>query len=543
MNGLKRRMTVFVCLMAVGLWASGCDDNRGVPTAEECGDGVCEGDEDATSCPEDCPGEVCGDGVCEGDEDATSCPEDCATTECGDGVCEGDEDETSCPQDCVVTQCGDDVCNGDETPYDCPEDCAIGICGNGICDAGEESDCPEDCGADHCGNGICEGNENPATCLVDCAETSAVDVLFVIDNTGSMQNEQMQLQASFPAFYEALENTLGMIPDVHIGVVTPDLGTGSYNAMPFCNEVGGDGGILGKVGSVNLGETCLGAGQRYLVDLEPEACTIQRDNEGQCIDHDCDEAACQAMAQGDEVLTLVTDQNGCPRCQNFPGSASDTFSCLADVGIQGCGFEQQLESMYRALDTNLTPENQGFLREDALLVVVMVTDEDDCSASEPDVIFDPDPAQNSIDSTLGYLHSFRCFEFGVTCDINDRTQIGPRNDCEPREDSNALLHFVSRYVDFIGYLKDPGRTVVMSLAGPVDEVAVTTDPQDRPMLDYSCTDTYGEGAVPGIRLAAFASHFNGPSDMDDWAYSEVCVSSFLSPFESLGLEIKDRLGY
>ena len=45
------------------------------------------------------------------------------------------------------------------------------------------------------------------------------------------------------------------------------------------------------------------------------------------------------------------------------------------------GFEQPLEAMYRAL---LDPEklNQGFLREDAFLAVIIISDEDDCSTED-----------------------------------------------------------------------------------------------------------------------------------------------------------------
>ena len=55
-------------------------DTSGEPC---CGDGICNGDEDSDSCPEDCAEEsYCGDGVCDEDEDADSCPEDCDEGDC-----------------------------------------------------------------------------------------------------------------------------------------------------------------------------------------------------------------------------------------------------------------------------------------------------------------------------------------------------------------------------------------------------------------------------------------------------------------------------
>jgi hypothetical protein len=294
---------------------------------------------------------------------------------------------------------------------------------------------------------------------------------------------------------------------------------------------------------VDRGEACLGPAQRYLVDLEPEGCTINRNSLGNCIEHDCAQVHCDALAQGDEALTLVTDEHGCPRCRNFADTPASTFSCLAELGTNGCGFEQQLEALRKALDVSETPENDGFVREDALLVVVLVTDEDDCSAAQPDIIFNPDPSENRIDSSLGFLHSFRCFEFGVTCDVNDRQIMGPRNDCAPREDDQALLHPVSHYVEFLIGLKDPGRILVAALAGPVnDQVIVQKDAQNRPEVKPSCVDTSAEGAIPGVRLKAFTAHFNGPSDLDAWAYSSICKSEFNTALSALGEAIRVRLG-
>ena len=58
------------------------------------------------------------------------------------------------------------------------------------------------------------------------------------------------------------------------------------------------------------------------------------------------------------------------------------------------------------------PENDGFLRDDALLVVVFVTDEDDCSA--PPTAISSTRAPDGI-SMYGTLHSFRCTQFGMQC--------------------------------------------------------------------------------------------------------------------------------
>jgi len=106
------------------------------------------------------------------------------------------------------------------------------------------------------------------------------------------------------------------------------------------------------------------------------------------------------------------------------------FQCIAKLGTQGCGYEHSLESARRALDpqSNINP---GFLRDDAFLAIVFITDEDDCSARNPQLF---DPTQAALTDPLGPLTSFRCFEFGITCDINDRNKMGPRHNCVPAQD-------------------------------------------------------------------------------------------------------------
>lgn len=68
----------------------------------------------------------------------------CGQSVCGDGLCQGLESCSSCPQDCNVgcpppPRCGDGVCNGTETTRSCPGDCPVGTCSGGkmdCCDTG-----------------------------------------------------------------------------------------------------------------------------------------------------------------------------------------------------------------------------------------------------------------------------------------------------------------------------------------------------------------------------------------------------------------------
>jgi hypothetical protein len=395
--------------------------------------------------------------------------------------------------------------------------------------------------ATECGNDKCEFGENPVNCGADCPFTTKADILIVVDNSGTMTETQRKL-GDATSFFTSMRSGNRNLPDLHVGVVTTDLGTGPYTSIRFCEQAGGDRGELGMVNGIDRAATCIGPGQRYIVDMEPTTCDIQRDGWGGCLSHACGQPDCDEAAQPNEALTLFTDEHGCPRCRNFDGTLFDIFACMTNLGTEGCGFEQPLEAMHAALDNN--PANGGFLRDNSVLAVIFVTDEDDCSARRPEILFNPDPASNTIDSELGFLHSFRCFEFGVVCDVNGRDP-GTRYDCEPRSDTEALLHPISNYSGFLTSLRDPGRIVVAAIAGPFDGlVSVALDTQNRPEVEPTCTDNIGGPAYPGVRLHSFASYFNPTlAAMNTWAYSPVCAEDYLDRLHLAGTAISTSLGF
>src|SRR5262245_32370052 len=52
-----------------------------------------------------------------------------------------------------------------------------------------------------------------------------VDLLFVIDDSPSMADKQQNLAANFPKLIDALSRLPGGLPNLHVGVVTSDMGT------------------------------------------------------------------------------------------------------------------------------------------------------------------------------------------------------------------------------------------------------------------------------------------------------------------------------
>jgi len=250
-----------------------------------------------------------------------------------------------------------------------------------------------------------------------------LDVLFVVDNSGSMRQEQESLADNFPRFIEVLESIEGGLPNIHLGIVSSNVGTG---------PVGGGG----------------------------EACAGNGDN-GDLLVKD----GCAALTDGRRFIEdILVDAESGTRAFNYTGDLATQFSCMAQLGTSGCGFEQHLESMKRALEPgNL--DNEGFLRDDARLAVIFLQDEDDCSTTtEGREMFDA--SQDDRDAPLGELASFRCFEFGTTCEPAAERSLGPRDDCIPGDDDTDYMETVAPYVDFLKGLKDdPRRVVVAGIMG------------------------------------------------------------------------------
>jgi len=328
-----------------------------------------------------------------------------------------------------------------------------------------------------------------------------IDILFVIDNSGSMAEEQAGLVRNFPTFVNVLEQIQGGLPNVHMGVVSSDMGT--------LNVPTGDA-------------ACSDSDQGNLLKGDP-------DLPNQC-----------AQVTGNFISDLDVNADGI-REQNFTGTLADAFTCTATLGKNGCGFEQHLESMKAALNNN--PVNNTFLRPNAYLAVIIIADEDDCSAAMPS-FFGPESPQ------LGPLDSFRCFEKAVKCnegrDVALR-DVGVKTGCQ-LDDSQTYLHKVSEYVDFLKGLKsDPRDVIVAGIIGPTEPTEVgrrtpmgSTTP--RPDLVASCSYTDINGvtnyADNGFRLRAFFDSF-----IDRNTYTTICDDDYTDALVQIAELLRTVIGY
>jgi hypothetical protein len=309
-----------------------------------------------------------------------------------------------------------------------------------------------------------------------------VDLLFMIDNSGSMSEEQASLAMQIPRLVRVLAtgdrnpdvdadgdgtpNDIGddfpAVRSLQIGVVSSDMGVGGFN-VDTCRENPnfGDNGLLLHSGNT-ASSGCMASYPSFL--------EFERD---------------------------VTD----------PDTYARDVNCIAALGTGGCGFEQQLESVLKAVTPSTCNDpwcsfamntrghadgpNLGFLRgpltsePESLLAVIMLTDEEDCSVADPAIY------------TAGDTPNLRCFS------------------------NPNMVHATSRFVDgLLATRSSPDLLVFAAIAGvPTNATSSTMsfdqildapemreeiDPTDRSKLRPSC-NVVGRGvAYPPRRIVQVA---------------------------------------
>jgi hypothetical protein len=168
----------------------------------------------------------------------------------------------------------------------------------------------------------------------------------------------------------------------------------------------------------------------------------------------------------------VADIDGDGRPESIHARA---MACLAPMGVNGCGFESPLEAMLQALNPDAA-WNQGtrpFLRDDASLGIVLLTDEYDCSVRDYDIMANQDFFEVSPLTGMPAASSAICWNAGLDC-----TAVGGEYNCTPNADEDRL-HPLQRYRSWLSdYLSaDLGKPVFMT--GIVGVPAVT-DHLDAP---------------------------------------------------------------
>jgi hypothetical protein len=247
-----------------------------------------------------------------------------------------------------------------------------------------------------------------------CAKQEAlhidsVDILLVVDDSASLALRAEALKAQLPRLLTAVttggdgNESFPPVNSVHVAVTTTDMDIGN-DSLEGCRA--GDIHDGKFIRPADVGVTCETSYPGYLA-FEGGPAPIAT----------LDSVAC---------VPLVFSEDG------DSSGAGRRF---------GCGFEQPLEAALKALwptnDNRVSflmgqghgsTDNAGFLRDNSLLVVVVVTDEDDCSAENQEVFL----TDSMSTTTLGPLNT-RCGDhpndlYAVQRYITNLQQLRPDND-------------------------------------------------------------------------------------------------------------------
>jgi hypothetical protein len=382
-----------------------------------------------------------------------------------------------------------------------------------------------------------------------CA-SSSVDLLFVIDNSGSMAARQRKLVEELPLLMRQLAKGVAGPPgiaSIHAGVVSTDLGINGAPAVDGCGE---------RSFEATERDTFATNTSRVLLDKPRGDDAVLSSSNAVALDGIWGRSltnpggSVELLFAPDPTCAAVPLRDGA-RYASYPDDgaslddAGHALACIARLGRNGCAFEQQLEAMLKALTpAQATPRftayqgdgvfgeesaghggeggaNAGFLREEAVLVVVVVSDEEDCSI--------PDRSRgifNPADGTFAANVSARC-------------ALHP-----------DALHPITRYAEGLRALKaDADRVVFAALVGaPRAESGEVYRGQtaleallEHPEMQYreasqnaglqaACTGEDG-AAYPARRIAQLAAQFG-----DNGVLGSICDPTF-GPFMARVVEL------
>lgn len=286
-----------------------------------------------------------------------------------------------------------------------------------------------------------------------------LDILFVVDDSLSMLQEQAALVQEMPHFIQVLtsgdldgDGTQDFAParDLHLGVISTDMGIGGITGVTGCTGPGRDG-VLRHTPAT----TVSGCASSYPTFLNYDATTVD------------------------------------------PTQAATDFACIATLGTNGCGYEQQLEATLKAITPSTSDRrfhaigdgsptghgtglNAGFVRRDSLLAVILVTDEDDCSARETR-LFTPT-------SMLPVGDPIREQDLNLRCSQNP-----------------DLLFPLSRYIEGIAEQRAPGSGLVIfsAITGVPPALVSETALGQVDSTDAAARDAFYDGilAAPEMQIA------------------------------------------
>lgn len=374
-----------------------------------------------------------------------------------------------------------------------------------------------------------------------------VDILVVVDNSGSMAEEQQILATAFFPLVNSLINplptwTLPSADDVRVAITTSDMGvqydgnkyTGSFSIDPDClnNEGKGDNGkfVTEYTGAaeVSIVENTIPCGED--ASQCPTGWT--------CGDINSDTGVGKCVSGGGNSLV---------NCPPSPSESNASFvsasdgdlalrtACLANTGTEGCNFEQQLAAGAAGLRYD-----SDFIRERSLTTVLIVSDEEDCSIKSNEWHELGEFTATNVNMVCG-LHEDLLFEIKEIKDKYDSAKA------DKSDNASGMLFAAIIGVPPVTACQGPGS----GLGGCLDvelEVGTMGKPGTVERLDsqnnmaqyyeYACTREDGSGnsvtkAYPGKRYVELAQLYGDMSYIysiceEDWSEAMTDIAALIA---------------
>ena len=319
--------------------------------------------------------------------------------------------------------------------------------------------------------------------IVPVRAPRAYDILFVVDNSPTMQNMQPTLAANAARFGDTLRDFGGFRLDLNIGVVSTDVGTAGGAPAAGCSSWGDAGTFF--TGGVDISD-----GSPFLRDMPDPL------HPGQ-------------------------------RITNYRGTLTEAFTKMFALPTTTCRYAQPLRAISRALlQAEPSSPAASFVRRNATLAIVIISANDDCSLAQR-ILSQALPGNEDA--------AYRCFSQNVQC-AESTALLGPHHACTPL-DTDGEVNGMDLYHSLFQLKNGDGlgnyKLSVSLVAGPSD-VATTMHASGAsgPVVEPSCGyEEAGNGTIllgrPAVRTNAFAQLFRRGIS------SSICQSDWSEPLWQL----------
>lgn len=375
---------------------------------------------------------------------------------------------------------------------------------------------------------------------VNDRSAQSIDLLFVVSNTPSMVEKQKQLALAIDRMVAELDRNGS---DYHIGVTSTDVGAQLKPGLSFqpggrdapgCASYAGDDGTL-----------------------QSELCTLRDQSAWSREAKDACTSVCtkkQGLPPGQRFLQRLDEVSNAPN-----DDVAGTLRCMLMLGDGGCTISSPLEAAKRALDEHQAT-NSGFLRQNSQLVIVFVTDEDDCSVQMSARAQNNPNSMDCTGSTMSVLPSdcynshFRCLANSIRCN-EPLSMPGVKTGC--KQSDSGYLEPIDKYVRFFSNLRSSNKLTLVGLWTPsmLDNLAGDPGLPGKLVVDYdgslcipgagvkcptnaldtgmgmaaSCTGVdAGMNGRAQIRLSSFSRFFDAQSRLE----SSICAPEYDSWLKS-----------